>query len=310
MYEEDIITSGRNNPLIDPILNIWHWEIPLYLFLGGMAAGILFFSSLYYLKGREKRYPAAIKHAPIYAPIFLVVGLAALMLDLKHPLYSWQLYTTIRMESPMSWGAWTLMLVIPLSFIWAFSYFREQFSKIKYPYKWIYKMEGFAKDLRRPIAWILVVYSLILGIYTGILLSAFNARPLWNTTILGPLFLTSGLSAGAAFILLLSKKKKEIHLFTQIDLMLIVIEIFLIIHMVMGYKASTESQIEASKIIMGGQYTIAFWVFVFTLGLVVPLILKVLELNGKKIHKAIPSILVIFGSFMLRYVITYAGQIT
>ena len=40
------------------------------------------------------------------------------------------------------------------------------------------------------------------------------------------------------------------------------------------------------------------------------MILKILELSGKKIHKAIPSLLVIFGSFMLRYVITYAGQIT
>jgi len=310
MFEEDIITSGRNNPLIDPILNIWHWEIPLYLFLGGMAAGILFFSSLFYLKGREKRYPSAIKYAPLYAPIFLVVGLAALMLDLKHPLYAWQLYTTIRMESPMSWGAWTLMLVIPLSFIWAFSYLRELYPKVKYPFKWVYKLEGLAKDFRRPIAWLLVVYSIILGIYTGILLSAFNARPLWNTTILGPLFLTSGLSAGAAFILLLSKKKKEIHLFTQIDLMLIIIEIFLLIHMIMGYRASTQAQIDASEIFLGGQYTIAFWVFVFTLGLVVPMILKILELSGKKIHKAIPSLLVIFGSFMLRYVITYAGQIT
>jgi len=50
------------------------------------------------------------------------------------------------------------------------------------------------------IAWIILIYSVILGIYTGILLSAFNARPLWNTSILGPLFLTSGLSTGAAVI--------------------------------------------------------------------------------------------------------------
>lgn len=310
MDEENIITSGRNNPLIDPILNIWHWEIPLYLFFGGMAAGVLFFASLYYLQNREKRYPSAIKHAPMYVPLFLVVGLAVLMLDLKHPLYAWRLYTTIRMESPMSWGAWTLMLVTPLSFLWAFSYVREVYPKVKFPFKWVYKLEEFVQKLRRPMAWILVVYSIILGIYTGILLSAFNARPLWNTTILGPLFLTSGLSAGAAFILLLSKKKKETKLFTQIDLMLIAIEIFLIVHMVMGYRASTQSQIDASYIILGGDYTIAFWVFVFTLGLVVPLILKVLELSGKKIHKAIPSLLVIFGSLMLRFVITYAGQIT
>jgi protein NrfD len=39
---EEIITSGRLNPNIDPHLEIWHWHIPTYLFLGGLAAGILF----------------------------------------------------------------------------------------------------------------------------------------------------------------------------------------------------------------------------------------------------------------------------
>ena len=53
--KEEIIVSGRMNPKIDPILNIWHWEIPLYLFLGGLAAGILFFASLYFILGKEKK---------------------------------------------------------------------------------------------------------------------------------------------------------------------------------------------------------------------------------------------------------------
>jgi formate-dependent nitrite reductase membrane component NrfD len=51
---EEIIVSGRNNYLIDPHLHIWHWQIPLYLFLGGLAAGILFFASLYTLMGKEE----------------------------------------------------------------------------------------------------------------------------------------------------------------------------------------------------------------------------------------------------------------
>ena len=51
--KEEIIVSGRNNPLIDPVLNIWHWQIPLYLFLGGLAAGILFFAALFKIQGKE-----------------------------------------------------------------------------------------------------------------------------------------------------------------------------------------------------------------------------------------------------------------
>ena len=43
--EEELFTSGRNIPNIDPSLQIWHWPISVYLFLGGLAAGLLFFCS-------------------------------------------------------------------------------------------------------------------------------------------------------------------------------------------------------------------------------------------------------------------------
>lgn len=52
--KEELIVSGRMNPGIDPYLNIWHWEISLYLFLGGLAAGLLFFAGLYTILGKEK----------------------------------------------------------------------------------------------------------------------------------------------------------------------------------------------------------------------------------------------------------------
>ena len=31
-------TTTRHNPLIDPQLAVWSWEIPVYLFLGGVVA--------------------------------------------------------------------------------------------------------------------------------------------------------------------------------------------------------------------------------------------------------------------------------
>ena len=44
--QEELFTSGRNIPNIDPSLEIWHWPISVYLFLGGLAAGLLFFAGL------------------------------------------------------------------------------------------------------------------------------------------------------------------------------------------------------------------------------------------------------------------------
>ncbi len=307
---EEIITSGRLNPNIDPYLHIWHWHIPLYLFLGGLAAGILFFASLYTVLGKENKYRGAVRRAPIIVPFLLIIGLTALFFDLKHKLYFWQLYTTFRIESPMSWGAWTLMAVTPLSFIWVAIHIREFFPKWDWKFEILRWLEKFFTDQKKLLAWALLFLSTILGVYTGILFSAFNARPLWNTSILGPLFLTSGLSAGSAVIIMFSQRHKERINFAKIDIMLIGIELFLIIHMFMGFLASTEVQIEAANMFLGGQYTAPFWIFVVIIGMLLPAVLEFLELRKFHIPVIIPVVLVLFGSLMLRFIFAYAGQMS
>ncbi len=307
---EELFISGREVPHIDPYLNIWHWPIGLYLFLGGLAAGILFFSSLYTILGREKELPTAVKWATFVVPVALVLGLLALFVDLKHQLYFWRLYTTIRLESPMSWGAWTLMAITPLSFIWAAGYLREAFPSWDWKFEILKKFENWVQNNRLPLAWIMVVLAVILGIYTGILLSAFNARPLWNTSLLGPLFLVSGLSTGAATIMWMSKNELEQSLFRRLDLLLIVIELFFIVHLFMGFLAGSEVKIEAAKLFLGGQFTVSFWVFVVLIGLVLPAILEILEMRGKKIPVSIPALCILFGGLMFRLIMIEAGQIT
>jgi protein NrfD len=307
---EEIIVSGRMNHLVDPHLNIWHWQIPLYLFLGGLAAGILFFAALYFINGREKEFPAAVRLAPFLTPFLLIIGLLALFIDLRHKLYFWQLYTSINLQSPMSWGAWTLLVITPLSFVWCALHIRDLFPNWDWKFEWLKNAEQFLNRYKKAIAWIMMIYAVILGIYTGILLSAFNARPLWNTSILGPLFLTSGLSAGAAAILLLSKSETERKVFARIDLLLIGIELFLIIHMFMGFLASTQVQIDAANLFLGGPYTTSFWIFVVIIGIILPAVLEIMELRKFHIPSFLPAVLVLFGSLALRFVIVYAGQIS
>lgn len=308
--KEELIVSGRMNPKIDPVLHAWGWEIPVYLFLGGLAAGLLFFAGLYYLLGKAKKYPAAVRKAPVLIPIFLALGLFALFLDLHHKPYFWRLYTTIKLQSPMSWGAWTLMIVTPLSMIWAALHINEWIPNWNWKYDWIKEVEKFLKGYKRHMAWVMVILGVVLGIYTGILFSAFNARPLWNTSILGPLFLASGLSAGSALIMLISKSKKERKVFAQIDLIIIGVELFFIIHMFMGFMASTQVQQDAAQIFLGGDLTAPFWIFVVVLGMIVPAALEIMELRKIHIPVVIPVALILFGSFMLRWLISNAGQLS
>lgn len=307
---EELLVSGRNNPLIDPHLAIWEWQIPSYLFLGGLAAGILFFAGLYTVLKKDKEYKTAVGIAPIITPFLLVLGLFFLFLDLKHKLYFWQLYTTINLESPMSWGAWVLMIITPVSIIWAALHIKNVFPKWDWKFDILKEIESFFQKYKMELAWVMMITSVILGIYTGILLSAFNARPLWNTSILGPLFLTSGLSTGAAAIILISKSHAERLTFAKIDLMLIAIEIFLIVHMFMGFRASTQVQIEASQLFLGGEFTAPFWVFVMALGLVIPALLEIFELKNKKVPYMVAPVLVLVGGLVFRFIVVHAGQIS
>jgi len=310
MMDEELIVSGRHIPNIDPYLHIWHWQIPLYLFLGGLAAGILFFAGYFVVRGKEEKMQATVKWAPIIAPIVLIFGLGALFWDLKHKLYFWQLYTTIRLESPMGWGAWTLMIITPLSFIWVASYMKEIIPGWNWKFKFLEQFEGWVIKNRYWFAWVMMIYAIILGVYTGILLSAFNARPLWNTSILGPLFLVSGFSTGLATIIWISKSKKERKIISRIDLVFIIVELFLIVHLFMGFLAGSQTAIEAANLFLGGAFTISLWVFVVLLGLIFPAVLETLELWGFHVPKWIPAVLVLFGGLMFRFIIVEAGQIS
>jgi formate-dependent nitrite reductase membrane component NrfD len=106
----------------------------------------------------------------------------------------------------------------------------------------------------------------------------------------------------------MSKSHIERLTMAKIDLLIIIVEIFLIVHMFMGFLASTQVQIDAASLFLGGKYTTPFWLFVVVLGLVVPAILEFLEIKNYKMPTFIAPILVIFGSLMLRFIIAYAGQ--
>lgn len=308
--KEELFISGRNIPNIDPYLNIWHWEIPVYLYLGGLSAGIMFFAGLFMIMGKEKEMETTVKWAPFLVPVALVLGLFALFLDLKHQLFFWQLYTTIRIESPMSWGAWTLMFVTPLSIAWAAAYLKELIPGWTWKFKIIDQLEDLIRKNMKPMAWAMMGLAIILGVYTGILLSAFNARPLWNTSILGPLFLVSGLSTGLAAIIWMSKSHAERQILTKIDIALIGVELFLIIHLFMGFLAGSAVHIEAAELFLGGAFTTMFWGVVVILGLIVPAILEIMELSGKRVPIWIPSLLILVGGLIFRFIMVEAGQIT
>src|SRR5512144_863627 len=105
--------TTRHNPLIDPGLAIWSWEIPVYLFLGGVVAGMMVLAGIAMLRvarGDDSRSFYSL-HTPLLSFVLINLGMGALFLDLTHKLYVWRVYLTFQPGSPMSWGSWLLIVV-------------------------------------------------------------------------------------------------------------------------------------------------------------------------------------------------------
>jgi protein NrfD len=74
------------------------------------------------------------------------------------------------------------------------------------------------------------------------------------------------------------------------------------------------------QLILGGPFTLAFWLLFFSLGLLLPLLMEIWEVVSARLPGTIgyhgkwiaasTAILVLAGGFLLRYIFVYAGQIS
>jgi hypothetical protein len=94
--------------------HVWGWEIPSYLFLGGVVAGLMLTVSLVVLLLGSERVTPAMRRALILAPVLLSLGMGALFIDLSYKLHVFRFYTAIEPTAPMSLGSWVLLCVYPV----------------------------------------------------------------------------------------------------------------------------------------------------------------------------------------------------
>ena len=301
-------STTRHNPLIDPALHIWGWEIPVYLFLGGLVAGMMVISGYFLYSGRHRNTRCSCYLLPGLGIVLLSLGMFALFLDLEHKFYFWRLYMTFKWSSPMSWGSWILLLVYP-------ALIANMLLRLPRPFaeRWpaLGEKSRYWREqpaLARRVGIVNMVLGVMLGIYTGILLSALGARPLWNSALLGPLFLTSGLSSAAAFGHLVARERSESELLASADNGFLTIELVLFALFLVGLSSATRAHMQAAALFLGGPYTAVFWVVVVGMGVVIPLFIQRRAVRHQVRHTPLAPILVIAGGLALRFVIVFAGQ--
>lgn len=302
------VTSTRSNEMIDPFIHIWGWEVAVYLFLGGLVAGMMIISGYFLVKGRHNQNACSCFRLPLLGVILLSVGMFALFLDLEYKAHVWRMYATFQIASPMSWGSWILLLVYPALLA----------NLLIRPADWMIRRAAWLKPLSEKIntqpSWLKAIgmtniwLGLMLGIYTGVLLSAFGARPLWNSSVLAVLFLVSGLSSAAALVHMITQNAEERVLLAKTDVNLLAMETGIIGLWIIGLISSTEVHIRAAGLILHGPYAPVFWVFVVFIGIIIPMIMQSLATRHRIHHHAVFPIMVLAGGLMLRLVIVFAGQ--
>jgi formate-dependent nitrite reductase membrane component NrfD len=237
--------------------------------------------------------------------------MTTLFLDLEHKLYVLRFYTTFRPSSPMSYGAWILVFVYPAAIALILATLRQGYPFLASRLERI-RIGGWLLDMaeryRRAIAICNIPLGIALGIYTGILLSGFMARPFWNSAILGPLFLVSGLSTAAALVAVVARQPAERHLFTRIDVGLILVELGMVALLLVNLATGARIQQEALATLFGGDHTVSFWLWFVTLGLVTPLALETWDLRGGRVRWVLLApVLVLAGGYILRQVTLDVG---
>ncbi|MBK9064327.1 MAG: polysulfide reductase NrfD [Acidobacteria bacterium] len=306
--------TTRANAQIDPSLHVWGWEITVYLFLGGIVAGILILTAALELASGTRPLSRGLRLAPFAALALLSLGMFALWLDLAHRLWAWRFYAVFRPTSPMSWGAWILWLVYPVGLALGLgSLGSDERGALR---RWVPEVlrsafEGtlaFADKRRRSILIAAVLVGTGLGLYTGLLLGTMPSRLAWNSAVLGPLFLASGVSTGAASLLLLRLDDAERKTLVRWDAIAIGAELALIVLLLLGWATSGEAGRFAARSFLGGPYTAVFWSLVVVTGLLVPLAMEFLESRRHLRFIALVPVLILTGGLALRWILLAAGQ--
>lgn len=299
--------SQRSNQLIDPSMHVWHWEVPVYLFLGGMVAGIMIIGALlerFWPKEADRRLRWI---APLASFVLLSLGMLALLLDLSLKLHVYRFYLAFQPTSPMSWGSWILLLAYPAMVVWWLGSWGEE-AKARWSYPWLLALVDWSQRRRLLVLHWTAGIGVALGIYTGILLQAYLARPLWNSALLGPLFLVSGISTGAAFLMLWRTDDTTHDMLVRWDMWALGLELLLITLFLLNQATGTGSHLAAFKLLVGGPYTGAFFSLVLGGGILIPLVLEWRELSHKGHSRYLVPALVLVGGFALRAILVAAGQ--
>ncbi|GMV42455.1 MAG: hypothetical protein AMXMBFR64_41710 [Myxococcales bacterium] len=243
---------------------------------------------------------------PLAVPVILSLGMGALFLDLELKAHVLRFYATFRPASPMSWGAWILLAIYPATLLLGLAQATD--AELAKARGRLDRLRAWARERLWALRLANVLLGIALGVYTGILLGTLGARAVWSSAVLGPLFLVSGLSTGAAFMMLFPLRHDEHGALRRWDMLAISAELALLVLFLIGLGTSGARGQEALSLFLGGPYTATLWSLVVVAGLLVPFALEHLESRRALRPTVAAPLLLLTGGLALRVILVASGQ--
>lgn len=298
----------------------WGFIIAFYLFLGGLSAAAFYVAAIADYIGKD-RFKNVSRIGAYIVPVPIIIGIFMLIMDLGKPQKFWYLMfqtgpinqgLIFQPGSALSIGIWLLdgFLVI-CGLVYPLMWLAEE--KIGRNIPLISAFAGKA-ELRRKIALLGLPFSILVAVYTGVLMAA-TSQPIWsNTPFLPVLFVVSASSTGIAAIIMMMyltgvddndaviRLEKGDNLLIQLE-MAVVALMFAVLFFSSGTTAA------AAKLVFGS-YSILFWLGFIVVGLLLPYMIQARNITAHgpsaKTLTFVSSILVLLGGFYLRYIILLA----
>src|SRR5918997_568000 len=173
----------------------WTWQIPIYFWIGGIAAGLQLFTTLANVLGHKDE--ALTRIGRYTALVTMILSPVLLIWDLGRPERFYNMLRIWKLRSPMSNQSWSLVVYGNLSGLIAARQAAEDgLLGQNFLSRLLIKLVP-----AKLLGVVALPVALFVGSNTGTLLSA-TSVPMWarNWALMGPTFLASGVSTALSFL--------------------------------------------------------------------------------------------------------------
>jgi Fe-S-cluster-containing dehydrogenase component/formate-dependent nitrite reductase membrane component NrfD len=269
----------------------WGNKIALYLWTKSISAGVLILAALSLHIGFEQDGVLLNFFSPALALVFLAATMALLVFDLKRPDRFFYILIKPNFRSWLALGGYVLMGFGILATVWLVQGFTRAFVS-----SWV--------------VWSSALFAVASACYSAFLFAQARGREFWQSPLLVWHLLIQSISAGAAALTLMAGFwGASVPMFYWLGSLLILslfaglAVIFTDLFMVHG----GEEVKRATELLLKGDLSKPFWIFVVGAGVIVPIVL-ILWPGGSLQSSMLASVLVLIGLWKYENLWIKAGQ--